>query len=188
MYPEERLLPTSLINTSLAKAVQNECYYKETSDSQPGQQVVQSMATEILRLAPPDPQIPDVSTDCPVRDIQEAVIQLYRQSPKTIPVQGWLENQQGCSKSKEERRDRLFARLGMAFFGRFALIAPMLIMTLHPTRLTALLTTSLCVIVVAVALAVYMENAKPKDVMAATAAYAAVLVVFIGAGSGRAIS
>jgi uncharacterized membrane protein len=55
-------------------------------------------------------------------------------------------------------------------------------------RLTALLTTSLCVIIVAVALAVHMENAEPKDIMAATAAYAAILVVFIGAGSGTGIS
>jgi len=63
-----------------------------------------------------------------------------------------------------------------------------LIITLRATRLTALLTTSLCVIIVAVTLAVYMENAEPKDVMAATAAYATVLVVFIGAGSGIGIS
>lgn len=63
-----------------------------------------------------------------------------------------------------------------------------LIITLRATRLTALLTTSLCVIIVAVALAVHMENAEPKDIMAATAAYVAILVVFIGAGSGTGIS
>jgi hypothetical protein len=186
--PEKRLPPTSLIDTSLAKAVRNEGYYKELSHSQEEQEVVQSMATEMLRLEPLDAKLPSVSIDPPVRDIQKAIIQLYRQSPRTVTVQGWLANQQSYRKSKERRRDRLFARLVMAFFGGFALIVPMLIMTLHPTRLTVLLTTSLCVIIVAVALAVYMENAEPKDVMAAVAAYAAVLVVFVGAGSGTGTS
>jgi hypothetical protein len=61
-----------------------------------------------------------------------------------------------------------------------ALIAPMLIMTLHPTKLTSLLTTSLFVIVVALILARVMDEAQNKDIVAATAAYAAVLVVFVG--------
>jgi hypothetical protein len=56
----------------------------------------------------------------------------------------------------------------------------MLIMTLHATRLTNLLTTSIFVFVVAIALAWYMKEAESKDVIGATAAYAAVLVVFVG--------
>jgi hypothetical protein len=60
----------------------------------------------------------------------------------------------------------------------------MLIMTLHPTRLTALLTSSLCIFAVAAILAGVMNTAEPKDIVGATAAYAAVLVVFVGTGGG----
>jgi hypothetical protein len=73
-----------------------------------------------------------------------------------------------------------FSRLTMAIFGAVALLAPMLIMTLHPTKLTALLTTTIFVLVVAIILAAMMGTAENKDVIAATAAYAAVLVVFVG--------
>jgi hypothetical protein len=59
----------------------------------------------------------------------------------------------------------------------------MIIMTLHPTKATNLATASAFVIVVAGLLAYAMTDATPKDVIAATAAYAAVLVVFVGASA-----
>ena len=73
-----------------------------------------------------------------------------------------------------------FSRLKMALFGGSVLIAPMLIMRLHATLLTELLTTSLFVVVVGLILAWYMKDVDKKDILDATAAYAAVLVVFIG--------
>jgi membrane protein implicated in regulation of membrane protease activity len=72
------------------------------------------------------------------------------------------------------------SRLAFALFGGVALVAPMLIMTLYPSKLTALLTTSLFVIAVAVLLAWRMKDAQNKDIVGATAAYAAVLAVFVG--------
>lgn len=77
-----------------------------------------------------------------------------------------------------------YTRLIMAIFGGLALVAPMLIMTLHPTRLTLLLTTSSFVFTVGVVLAWSMDTAEPKDIIGATAAYAAVLVIFVGSGWG----
>ena len=68
----------------------------------------------------------------------------------------------------------------MSIFGAVALLAPMLIMTLHPTKITALLTTTAFVLVVAGILAASMKSAENKDVIVATAAYTAVLVVFVG--------
>jgi hypothetical protein len=56
-------------------------------------------------------------------------------------------------------------------------------MTLHQSKLTSLLTTSLFVIAVAVALSLFMNDATGKDIMGVTAAYAAVLVVFVGTGT-----
>ena len=84
---------------------------------------------------------------------------------------------------RKRQRDFL-SRVAMALFSGAALVAPMLIMTLHPTKLTTLLTTSFFVFAVAVLLAWYMSEAQAKDIMAATAAYAAVLVVFVGASGG----
>lgn len=83
----------------------------------------------------------------------------------------------------EDARKAFAERFFMALFGGLTLIGPMLIMTLHPTRLTQLLTTSLFVVAVALVLAC-LEQLQPKDIIGATAAYAAVLVVFIGSGSG----
>ncbi|KAJ6013493.1 hypothetical protein N7540_008084 [Penicillium herquei] len=85
-------------------------------------------------------------------------------------------------RTEEESKARLdfLSRLVMALFGGAALIVPMLIMTLHPSKLNSLLTTSLFVVGIAVILAWFMKDAGPKDILGATAAYAAVLVVFVG--------
>ena len=80
--------------------------------------------------------------------------------------------------------EALYARLIMALGGGFALVVRMLIMVLHPTLLTTLLTTSCFVFAVGVCLAVLMVESEPQDIIACTAAYAAVLVVFVGAGGG----
>jgi len=69
----------------------------------------------------------------------------------------------------------------MALFGGLALIFPMLIMVLaRPSMFNSLLTTSLFTVAVGVTLAWWMEEADSKDIIGATAAYAAVLMVFVG--------
>lgn len=84
-------------------------------------------------------------------------------------------------KMQRRRKSEAFSqRLFMAAFGGAALVAPMLIMTLHPTKVTNLVTVSAFVVVVAVLLAYVMTEATPQDIIGATAAYAAVLVVFVG--------
>jgi len=69
-------------------------------------------------------------------------------------------------------------RLRMAAIEGAFLLGPMLMMVLHRSVLTSLLTTSLCVIAFGLTLAIYLE--KPFEVLSGTAAYAAVLVVFVG--------
>jgi hypothetical protein len=86
-------------------------------------------------------------------------------------------------KARKTKQRQFSSRLSMALFGGAALIAPMLIMALHQSKLTSLLTTSLFVVAVAVTLAWWMEDATNKDIVGATAAYAAVLVVFVGTGT-----
>lgn len=82
---------------------------------------------------------------------------------------------------KEQRSaSKLLNRIRMALFGGVVVVAPMLVMALHRTLLTTLLTTSLVVLVVGLVLAWMMDTAEPKDILTATAAYAAILVVFVG--------
>jgi hypothetical protein len=86
-----------------------------------------------------------------------------------------------------EQKRAFTGRVAMALFGGVSLIAPMLVMTLHPSRNTSLITTSAATFVFAIALAIGAIDTAGKDVLAATAAYAAVLVVFVGTsapGSG----
>ena len=71
----------------------------------------------------------------------------------------------------------------MAVFGGATLIVPMLIMVLDQRRVTTLLTTSAFTLGIGLILAFWLEDASSKDIIAATAAYAAVLVVFVGSGT-----
>jgi hypothetical protein len=73
-------------------------------------------------------------------------------------------------------------RLIMALFGGIALITPVQIMAFHPTRNTCLITTTVATLLFAPILAFEARDSSGKDVLTATAAYAAVLVVFVGTG------
>ncbi|KAN0122865.1 hypothetical protein V8E51_001191, partial [Hyaloscypha variabilis] len=86
-------------------------------------------------------------------------------------------------KAAREARDKHKAsseRLWMGSFGGLALIVPMLIMVLHRSVHGSLIVTSVGTVLFAVALALAARSLKGMDVLAATAAYAAVLVVFVG--------
>jgi hypothetical protein len=85
------------------------------------------------------------------------------------------------AKKDTEKFDRLCSRLRIVAFSGAALIAPMLIMTLHRTKLKSLLTTSIFVSVVGIALAYTMDDAEQKNIAGVTAVYTAVLVIFVGA-------
>lgn len=70
-------------------------------------------------------------------------------------------------------------RMGMAVLGGVFLVVPMLIMVLHKTLLTTLLTTCLFVFAFGLVLSYFLEDAF--NVLSGTAAYAAVLSLFVGA-------
>lgn len=79
-----------------------------------------------------------------------------------------------------ERHEARSLRLTMALFGGVALIAPMLIMSLHQSLKVALITTSVATILFGIIIGFGAKDSSGKDVLGATAAYAAVLVVFVG--------
>lgn len=68
----------------------------------------------------------------------------------------------------------------VALLGGIALVGPMLLMVLHNDQTTKLATTSVAVFLVAAFMACY-SKASPEIVVSVVAAYAAVLVVFVGA-------
>jgi len=76
----------------------------------------------------------------------------------------------------------MMARFVVAMLGGASLIVPMVLMTFLTTRNQHLIITS--VFTVAFALGVsFMSRASNQEILAATAAYAAVLVVFVGTSS-----
>jgi hypothetical protein len=88
-------------------------------------------------------------------------------------------DQQG--RLKRVQKEATVKRIAMAMEGGVALISPVLIMVLHPTRNTYLVTVSVATSLMALIIGLFATDSTEKDVLAGTAAYAAVLVVFIGA-------
>lgn len=83
---------------------------------------------------------------------------------------------------QQRRRDWVSetrARFFMSILGGLLLIVPMLIMTLHKSQTISLVTVPAAVLIFAIVIAA-ASTAKPHEVLGATAAYAAVLVVFVG--------
>jgi hypothetical protein len=92
---------------------------------------------------------------------------------------------------KDKKLSRVIQLFCWSAAGGLSLIAPVLLMRLHNTLLTQLLTTGISVMLFALIIAaatggaiphVEAVDVGPQDVLAATAAYAAVLVVFISQG------
>jgi hypothetical protein len=73
------------------------------------------------------------------------------------------------------------ARFIIAFVTGVSLIVPMVVMSLHKSLTKSLVTTSVAVFLFAVFAS--LIQAQNSDIVAATAAYAAVLVVFVGVSS-----
>lgn len=73
----------------------------------------------------------------------------------------------------------LWARILAAILGAVALLIPMLVMSVNHAPLRNVVTTSVAVIVVAMVLA-FSPSVTWRDVLAVTAGYTAVLVVFVG--------
>ena len=69
-------------------------------------------------------------------------------------------------------------RVWAAVVGGIFLIGPMWLMVLHKTLYTALVSTTIFVSVFGLIMALFLD--KMMDVLSSTAAYAAVLVVFVG--------
>ena len=92
---------------------------------------------------------------------------------ESLPIGGTRNDNVAKSWSKG-----FYSRIAMATLGGFLLVGPMWLMVLNNTLYTCLVTTTAFVTVFGLLMAWFLE--KPMEVMSATAAYAAVLVVFVG--------
>jgi hypothetical protein len=81
---------------------------------------------------------------------------------------------------EREKENAFWERLWMGGFGGTALIGPMLLMVLRRDSHTSIITASVATFLFASFPAVAVRILEGKDVLAAVAAYAAVLVVFVG--------
>jgi hypothetical protein len=80
----------------------------------------------------------------------------------------------------KEMKQAFAERIWMGAFGGVAVIAPMLLMSLHRDLNTSLITSSVATALFTLVLALAARNLKGQEVLGATAAYAAVLVLFVG--------
>ena len=98
----------------------------------------------------------------------------------------WQESEKDAQLISDTRRDNyrrnwfrgFYQRLGMATVAGIFLIFPMWLMVLHNTLWTALVSTTVFVAVFGVLAAWFLTSFM--EVISSTAAYAAVLVVFVG--------
>lgn len=107
-----------------------------------------------------------------------------RQAPRPRP---WDLAEGYQSPQPESHRNRRIFKINQILIGLLSgavLVVPMVIMIYQPSQVKSVVTTSVTVVLLALALALVVK-AEDVDVLAGTAALAAVLVVFIGAsGSG----
>lgn len=80
--------------------------------------------------------------------------------------------------------EEFITRFAFAVFGGLSLVGPMILMVLRKDILTSLLTVSVSVLLFAFIVSIWAVDASPSVVMTMVTAYAAVLVVFVGASSG----
>jgi len=89
------------------------------------------------------------------------------------------EDERKTTEAKLQKLYDLWTRFWFSMLGGIGVIAPMLLMVLHQNRATALATASCSVFLFALVLA-FTTKAPPEVAISAVAAYAAVLVVFVG--------
>lgn len=133
--------------------------------------------TRYLNLTPP----PTIPTDS-LRDFLKAHLPTgltYTRSEKEAHFDEF--NAHAPTTTVSPFVDKL-ARFIIAFAGGASLVVPMLIMTLHQTKTNSLVTVSIAVTLFAAAMSLVIR-ASNSETLAATATYAAVLVVFVGTSS-----
>jgi hypothetical protein len=101
-------------------------------------------------------------------------------TPHENPVINLGKKRAQVSKAEMARKHAFISRFVMALFGGIALILPTVIMAKVGGINVSLIITSVAVLLFGLALSFSATDSTGKDVLTATAAYTAVLVVFVG--------
>lgn len=114
--------------------------------------------------------------------IKHLTNKLRRRSTAWDPESNMLPGESRTEMRKRNEVRLFFERFSLGVFGGLAIIAPMLIMALSNSLLVSLVVTSVTTMLFAVLLALPMIGGAldGQTVLAAVAAYAAILVVFVG--------
>ena len=122
--------------------------------------------------------------DYVMREVVGVTADPIKGSDEPIPVVGpWEEDNQPVGGTRNENVKKSWVRnfehrLVMAAIGGTFLVGPMWLMVLHNTLYTVLASTTVFVFACGFLMSMFLE--KPMEVLSCTAAYAAVLVVFVG--------
>lgn len=100
----------------------------------------------------------------------------WETADRTVPIGGTRSENRAKSRAMQIQTNGAMAVLGGAF-----LVCPMWLMVLRESLYLCLITTTVCVVLFGAVMTVMLG--EPKDVFSSTAAYAAVLVVFVGLGN-----
>ena len=90
------------------------------------------------------------------------------------------------AKTQKQRTEAFINRVLFSLVGGVFLVAPMWLMVLHNTKFTALISTTVFVLASGILAAWKLD--QPIAVLSTTAAYAAVLVVFVGTNTAASLS
>lgn len=116
------------------------------------------------------------------REIRRSTNRHRQKSTAWDPESNMLPGESRTVMGQQNQVRLFFERLTLGVFGGLAIIAPMLIMALTNSLLVSLIVTSVATIVFAMLLALPRlgGSMNGQTVLASVAAYAAILVVFIG--------
>lgn len=123
---------------------------------------------------------PSLSPRASLEDINGVFVRNTHRTREKEPSR-WTEVVYGRTRQMDrlarelEMRERFIA----AFCGGLSLIGPMFIMAIKPSQIKTLVTSSVAVLIFSLGLA-WRSSAKIETLLATTAAYAAVMVVFVG--------
>ena len=143
-------------------------------DNGPGSRLQAALISE-LNLDLPNPRQPLYSDDDLLGSFDPSLLQHHQ----ALGTSRGTQMQHAQLEEENQKRVRIARlRYPFAMIGGLALVVPVLVMVVGTTPVKPLVVASVSIFVVAFGIAMF-STATPENALAATAAYAAVLVVFI---------
>jgi uncharacterized integral membrane protein len=144
-------------------------------DDGPGSKLQSALMSEV-ELVLPGPQHTLYSDADLLGSFDHALLQHRQAIGRT---RGSERQQMEVEQNRREKLDLAWRRFFFAIIGGLAIVIPILILVVHRTELKTLLVVCASIFLFALGVALF-SSATPENLLAATAAYATVLIVFVG--------